>query len=495
MQIAKDKNFKIGDAVILYSRDKRLKNKYAIIQEIDDEKKIATVKLADEEKNVRVDFDEMNKYQDVPGIEDLVNQSVKQEDENRPMGRGTGKERDSFNSVVGAIKKIERELGKIKIPITNIRYEASNVQKWHNGFNTMWEGEINFNVDLLGKNGERHSATVKVPIKGGKIQEVKYIYDNLNRKYAFNKEGMNDFLQQINWIIDENKDESIFELPGTEMPLASKHISFTKTGKKFLDNKMLDIIFKHNEKKAKYSDKKNITDYKTYSTPEEDMATQLTGISLPHDTCQKCLTIFTEEEFQQAKKDNIGLCDKCRNDFKKESKMDLKEKIITARNPLLYANKFMVAEDYGKFKKLIAIHEMESQEVKSKEDHNIKRGLEKDYKINYSKLNTINKDIDKLLDKYSNSLKQVFEQKKSENNIVERVVNRLHKRNSGDDKMESETGEEDKQNKTKKTRHKPIEKDDRDVYNPTISPVPSGVGNREFNDITPKDPKETKFMS
>ncbi|MDD5589139.1 MAG: hypothetical protein PHP92_03745 [Candidatus Nanoarchaeia archaeon] len=440
MQFAKDKNFKIGDAVILYSRDKRLKNKYATIKKLDNENKIATVKLADDEKDVRVDFDEMSKYQDVPGVEDLVNQSIKQEDENRPIGRGMGKERDSFNSVVGAIKKIERELGKIKIPITNIRYEASNVQKWHNGFNTMWEGEINFNVDLLGKNGERHSATVKVPIKGGKIQEVEYIYDNLNRKYAFNKEGMNDFLQQINWIIDENKDESVFELPGTEMPLASKHISFTKTGKKFLDNKMLDIMFKQNNKEKK-------------------------------------IIIANKSEIIN------------------EAKINLKEKLIAEKNPLKYAIKFMMADDYGKFKKLIAIREMELQEVKSKEDHNIKRGLEKDYKINYSQLNTINKDIDKLLNKYNDSLRESFEPQKADNSIVERVVARLHKKNTENEKMESEISEEEKENKSKKTKHKVIPKDDRDVYSPTISPVPSGVGNREFNDTTPKDPKETKFVS
>ncbi|KKK93559.1 hypothetical protein LCGC14_2691690, partial [marine sediment metagenome] len=249
----KENQFKVDDTVILYSR--RFKNITATIKEIDIPNEIATVKTADETTH-RVDFDEMQENPAPFELNDVTMNSTpaNEEGEYRPVGRGYGKTRDAMQVVGRSLKRIEKELGKVRMPIVNIKYQSVDQRRWHNGFNALWEGDINFIVDFLDPQGVKHSSTVKVPVQNGLIQDIKYIYDNQNRKYAMSKEGMEDFLGRVNWITDDNsdkntpnfQDESIFQNPGTVPAEAMvKHPSFIKQGSKFLnDNKVLDILNK-----------------------------------------------------------------------------------------------------------------------------------------------------------------------------------------------------------------------------------------------------------
>ncbi len=213
--IKKEQSFKVGGEVFLTGK-RFERNIYATIKELDNVNEIAIVTAADD-TTYRVDYDEMKDVVDVP---DLQMNSIKDQtsDEYRPIGKGYGKDRDAWNVVASAMKRVEKELGKSRVPITAVKYQSTTTDKWHNGFNTLWDGDIKFTVDFMGASGEKRSATVSVPIKNGIVQQAEYIYDNLNRKYELNKEGVQNFLDGINNTVDENKDESIFETPGKEDP-------------------------------------------------------------------------------------------------------------------------------------------------------------------------------------------------------------------------------------------------------------------------------------
>ena len=106
----KNEDYKVGDEVVLIG--KRFSNRMATIKEVEADNKVAKVVTADDESEFRVDFNEMNPYHDqadIPDLPNVMNQSVEQGGENRPVGRGYGKVRDAFNVVGNALKKIEKE--------------------------------------------------------------------------------------------------------------------------------------------------------------------------------------------------------------------------------------------------------------------------------------------------------------------------------------------------------------------------------------------------
>ncbi len=345
----KNENFKVGNSVIL--RSDRFKHIAGEIKELEEKNRFATVVTAEGE-TYRVHYDEMNLNEPVD-VSDLSMNSVKQENEYRPVGRGYGQEREAFNTVALAMKKLEKDLGKVRMPIIAVTYESTEQRKWHNGLNALWEGDINFKVDFLDPNGVRHSATVRVPIQAGQVKQAEYIYDNLNRKYNLDKDGILDFFGQVNYIMDENKDESVFTIPGMYPATALQtNISFTKTADAKTDNKTVDIIYKNLNQN-------------------------------PKPVIAKNQTITAEAKWKMA--------------------MDK-----FAQNPLQNAKQFLSPEDYQELKKLLALRSMYEAEVKRQEDYNEQRGYERGYKVNYKNLNNINQSIQDILMQKQLTIKNHF---------------------------------------------------------------------------------------
>ncbi len=525
-----NENYKEGDKVVLYSQ--RFKNVLATIKELDQKSRIAKVVIAEGDE-VRVDYHEMQDFTDQSEINlsDIMNQSVEQNNEYRPIGRGYGKIQDAFNIVGSALKKIEKDLGKLKMPVVAVKYESLENRKWHNAFNTLWEGNINFMVEFLDPNGVKHTATVKVPVGGGQLKEIDAMYDNLNRKYAFDQEGVQNFLSQIKYTIDDNRsDEAVWFNPGDEPTSASMKRTTIFKKSSLNDGKTLEILNK-------------------YSNAEDDVAEQ------------------SEQLEQQASK---------KVDLHKEAK----QKLITAKNPLFHAKKFMDDDDYNEFQKLWSIRDMFGSEVRGREDENERRGLERNHKINYKKYDDVCKCVDNILDKCHGSINMYFFPEAS--TTVDRVLrnikakNKINKKaeheilyedekgnkigydpslrgtkyfiwyNDGnlseypiyygdgefgfdhpyqiseelknkfkeivieregikeanikkkaeeiDEQMDHEMDEDFKQPGKKKTHHKSVDKKEMDEYQQD-SPVPAGTNNREHNDMSTNEPNETRFQS
>ncbi len=379
-----NENYKEGDKVVLYSQ--RFKNVLATIKELDQKSRIAKVVIAEGDE-VRVDYHEMQDFTDQSEINlsDIMNQSVEQNNEYRPIGRGYGKIQDAFNIVGSALKKIEKDLGKLKMPVVAVKYESLENRKWHNAFNTLWEGNINFMVEFLDPNGVKHTATVKVPVGGGQLKEIDAMYDNLNRKYAFDQEGVQNFLSQIKYTIDDNRsDEAVWFNPGDEPTSASMKRTTIFKKSSLNDGKTLEILNK-------------------YSNAEDDVAEQ------------------SEQLEQQASK---------KVDLHKEAK----QKLITAKNPLFHAKKFMDDDDYNEFQKLWSIRDMFGSEVRGREDENERRGLERNHKINYKKYDDVCKCVDNILDKCHGSINMYFFPEAS--TTVDRVLRNIKAKNKINKKAE-----------------------------------------------------------
>ena len=351
-----NRNFKEGHQVILNSR--RFHFKKATIRKIlkadtGDVNKNKYEVATDDGENFVVDDSEIYRQNDTyddfeekaKEIDDVIKDDIfdQQKKEYRPIGRGTGKERDAFQVAVQALKTVEKLATKLRIPVVGIRYESNTIKKWHNGFNTLWDGTINFSIDFLNKNGQRVSATIKVPVEKGIVKTPEYIFDSMNRKYKLDKNGLDDFINGIGWEIEENPDESVYS-PGGTYPALAK-ISFAND-KEHVDDKLIDILYK----------------------------------------LDKTSEIKKEGNKQE---ETIKIAGK---------KVNYKQKIITAQNPLNYAKKFMTSDDFEEFKKLWAIRDMVKHEIESQEEYNQARGFEKDKNINYNKLRTINKQIENILD-------------------------------------------------------------------------------------------------
>jgi len=491
--------FKKGDSAIL--RSSRFKNKFAEIKDIEAENKIATVTTAEGE-TYRVDFDEMYPYNETPDISELSINSVEDEKgEYRPVGRGYGKERDAFNVAASAIRKLEKTLGKTKVPIVAVKYESTEQRKW--------------------RNGVKHNATVKVPVVGGQVKNAEYLYDNLNRKYKLDSEGIQNFLEQINWDIEENKDESIYQNPGTVPSFAGMdHISFTKTAEAKADNKTIDILTKMSKQNTKKNIKKESEKKEYYSDEKgnkigyDDDIGNKGGWFIFYDNGYKADYPIIYPDGNVGFDNPYQIPKYLKNKFKMlvnkygvkptiANKIDYKQKLITAQNPLFHARKIMTDEDYNEFKKLLALRDMYLNEIEMQEQYNESRGVDKGHRVNYKKLNQINKSIDNVLSKYHNSIDNYFMPQEASVNPVDKIVSKILKKSNInkkaeeiDEEMISEKEEDETvPGKRKETKHKKIPHNTEDDYQPKDSPVPSGIGNREFNDKTELDLNETRFIS
>jgi hypothetical protein len=585
-------NFKEGDNIILHSR--RFNRREATIIKLNEDKKTAFVLTADGEE-YKVDSNEIREEQTIPDIPDIITQSVEQDGEYRPVGNGTGKEREAFNVASSAMKSIQKKLGKLKVPIVGVRYESTNVDKWNNGINCLWLGSVAFAVEFLDINGVKHSATVRVPIVNGLVQEPKYMADNMNRKYAMDSDGLKNFLEGIDWMTDENdikgNDEAVWNIPGQNPGYATfDNISFIKK-QSYVDPKMIDLLLK-GEKNAEINKKAdliksaedddmvtddelrllrdeiltteqgyetkdgvieivkeqpdtNVTDYTVKKNDEDVLKTtqepevirylvdylQGSGVQANlnkkaegedkevlirelEEVINELYGEFAEIEYY----DNISPVEYFVNweigDLQEELKI-LKSKISIPKKfsrQALY-NRFAQSpwskikriikdeDDQEKMRELLTLRELIDQEIGMQRGMNEENGLDSNYKIDMRRRKRVNDTMFNILDGYENTIRDYFEPNDEKNAVINRVIRNIKAKNKkyatggAEEEMDMEKEEEEKHRfKSKKTQQKPVEKQEGGSISGVDSAVPSGTGNREFNDMSAKDPTETKFV-
>lgn len=167
--------------------------------------------------------------------------------------------RDSMNSMLNAASFLKNQLRQLNIPVVGYRYETIDVNTWMKDANVVNDGTARFSVDVLDKVGSQKTFSVEVDIKDGEPQEPKFFLDSVNRKYAFSKEGINDYLND-----DGDPEESISynesndivnRQPGEEPALAKlddrikKAVSLVNDSEDVQDAcfKIADIIKSENE--------------------------------------------------------------------------------------------------------------------------------------------------------------------------------------------------------------------------------------------------------
>jgi hypothetical protein len=505
-----ENKFKEGDEVVL--RGERFKHINAKIKSLDEENKIAIVVRADNGETNRVDYEEMSPS-GLPELQDLNMQSVEQEDEYRPVGVGTGKERDSFYAVGQALKKIEKELGDTRLPILAVKYESTVTDKWNIGLNCLWHGAIKFSVDFLDKTGNKHSGTVNVPIKNGLVQETKYISDNLNRRFELSAEGMKNFLSGTDWITeDPNKDEAVWTVPGQSEGFANKkRIGIEK--KSGLDPKMIDLLHKQDLNKKAEGEEEYIVE--VLINDKEDLGTNIFARS-EEEAMDKVDELIRQEnpEWENATIDVVSVrlanlnkkADKdieelaeqfCNYNNKEMTKEAMYEKF--AANPWSKIKKIIKDdEDLEKMRELLSLREIIDQEIKEQQEENEASGLDRNHGVNLKHRKHLNNMFHDVLDKYRGNIETYFNGDQK-NSTIDRVMRNIKaKQDMGSDEPDEAMDEEkDKEEKEvyekKKTRHKSPDKNAVEEAQKD-SPVPSGTGNRENNDMSPNDRSETRFV-
>ncbi len=536
----KENEFKEGGQVIL-TGNRFGKHTPATIKSLDDTNRIAIVKTSDGDGNDdithRVDYDGMNPNGDIK-LEDLSMQSVEQEDEYRPVGRGTGKERDAFYNVGQALKKVERELGNVKLPILAVRYEGTETKKWNNGLNALWKGSVKFVVDFLDKSGNKHSATIPIAIENGLLQEAKYIYDNLNRCYDLSAEGMDNFLEGVNWITEKQEDEAIWTVPGQTPGFAyKKRIGIEK--KSSMDPKMIDLLHKQDlNKKAEGepvtpinkveevnqritlpenlnaypSDKGDypllipagteITLTRIETSPIEgrlyfldvpDTHDDINDVDIPAGEY-----FVNEEEWDESMTEvQANLNKKADNNTKEMTKEAMFEKFCGS--PWNKIKKIIKDEDdLEKMRELISLREIIDQEILDQQNENETCGLDRNEGVNFKPRKNLNNMFHDVLNKYQTGIQEYFDRPRESAIVIDRVMRNIKAKQklAGeelDEEMDTEKEEDEKEIfEKKKTRHKSPDKQAVEEVQHD-SPVPAGTGNRENNDMSPHDRTETRF--
>jgi hypothetical protein len=179
--------------------------------------------------------------------------------EDNPRDRFMFENRDSTNEMLRASSFLKDYLKKVNIPIVGYRYENMNIEKWADG-NLVKEGVAKFSVDVIDKLGAKKTFTVPVSIAEGEVKEPEYFLDSVGRKYAFSREGIEDYMDEQETDLDEsvsyNESKDIINRQESEQPALAesiKHIkkiarlsdSFEETAFRVAECKNIDRKYMH----------------------------------------------------------------------------------------------------------------------------------------------------------------------------------------------------------------------------------------------------------
>jgi hypothetical protein len=134
---------------------------------------------------------------------------------------------DSMDSMLRAASFLKKKLSSLNIPILSYKYESMNVEKWANDRNIVDKGEAKFIVDVLNKEGAKKTLSIPIIFEKGEIRDPEYFLDSMGRKYAFSKDGIEEYIveddeKEVEDTISFNETNDITgRQPGEEPALAN----------------------------------------------------------------------------------------------------------------------------------------------------------------------------------------------------------------------------------------------------------------------------------